>query len=77
MNESYDTRMKHLAQSFQDDPILLALHESATDPNDGRKWSDILYPRRPSRKERRAARRLEMQGNWRGPIGENTVIEQN
>ncbi len=44
MDDSYSTRVKQLSQIFQDDPVLLALHESCSYPSDGRKWSNILYP---------------------------------
>ena len=41
---SYSTRVKQLSQIFQEDPVLLALHESCSYSCDGRKWSNILYP---------------------------------
>ena len=50
-SDTYDARMKLVAAALQHDPVLLALHESSTNPHDGRNWYDILYPRTPQQQQ--------------------------
>jgi hypothetical protein len=42
---AYSDRMQQISDQLQGNPTLLALHESASNSNDMRKWYDILYPR--------------------------------
>ena len=42
---TYHERMQQIRNTMKDDPVLLALHDAVVSPHNGRKWSDILYPR--------------------------------